>query len=174
MTLAIDLQSLYPQWLIPHFLTDFLRFWISISNDPILQGGSTDSPLWAWIRSFLALEAVGQIPVFIFGAYGLYKGELRNVDAFVIKATHSHSHRLEERRGASPRLRRFGSYHYLRVLGYRSLPPCPRATTSPTPYRRLGTVAGAAHYPTRGLHALPHRAYLHSMRYGRQGDKEDE
>ncbi|TIA89659.1 hypothetical protein E3P99_01963 [Wallemia hederae] len=73
-TLAIDLQSLYPQQLVPSFLKDFLHFWISISNDPILQGGNTDSPLWAWIRSFLALEAVGQIPVFIFGSYGLYKG----------------------------------------------------------------------------------------------------
>ncbi|EOR01800.1 hypothetical protein E3P92_03227 [Wallemia ichthyophaga] len=74
MTLAVDLQSLYPQHLIPEPLKELLRFWISISNDPILQGGGSGSPLWAWARSFLALEAVGQIPIFIFGAYGLYKG----------------------------------------------------------------------------------------------------
>ncbi|EIM23638.1 hypothetical protein E3Q22_01949 [Wallemia mellicola] len=73
-TLFIDMQSLYPEWLIPDALKNVLHFWISLTNDPILQGGSTDSPLWAWIRSFIALEAVGQVPVFILCSYGLYKG----------------------------------------------------------------------------------------------------
>lgn len=74
-TLFIDMQSLYPEWLIPDALKDILHFWISLTNDPILQGGSTESPLWAWIRSFIALEAVGQVPVFILCSYGLYKGK---------------------------------------------------------------------------------------------------
>lgn len=93
MTLAVDLQSLYPQHLIPEPLKELLRFWISISNDPILQGGGSGSPLWAWARSFLALEAVGQIPIFIFGAYGLYKGVLLDTKT---KATHSLTHQALE------------------------------------------------------------------------------
>ena len=72
-TLAIDLQSLYPKHLIPSFLKSILNFWISISNDPILQGGDTSSPLWAWIKSFIALEAIFQLPIFIYGSYCLYK-----------------------------------------------------------------------------------------------------
>lgn len=72
----MDLQGLYPaSWLAGTPLPAFLEWYLSFSVDPILIGARGTQPAWGWIRSFIWLEAVFQMPCFVMGAIGLWKSE---------------------------------------------------------------------------------------------------
>ncbi|KAG2088013.1 transmembrane protein 6/97 [Suillus discolor] len=75
-TLLIDLQALYPPWLIPYFIRALPRLYIQMSNDPLIGsvlGMLGDSKPFVWFKTFLAVEALFQFPVFILGARGLWR-----------------------------------------------------------------------------------------------------
>ncbi|KAG2056720.1 hypothetical protein BDR06DRAFT_909137 [Suillus hirtellus] len=75
-TLLIDLQALYPPWLIPYFIRALPRLYIQMSNDPLIGsvlGLLGDSKPFVWFKTFLAVEALFQFPVFILGARGLWR-----------------------------------------------------------------------------------------------------
>jgi hypothetical protein len=54
-----------------------LEWYISFSRDPILIGARGTDPAWGWIRSFIVLEGVFQVPCFILGAIGLWNSDKR-------------------------------------------------------------------------------------------------
>jgi len=76
-TLIVDLQYLYPPSWIPGFMRNLLSFYINMSKDP-LMGGVTgllgDSTHLMWFKTFIMLEVFFQVPVFILGLRGLYRG----------------------------------------------------------------------------------------------------
>ncbi|KDR80626.1 hypothetical protein GALMADRAFT_240968 [Galerina marginata CBS 339.88] len=76
-SLIIDLQYIYPPQLVPGFLRGLLDMYIDMSRDPLIggvHGAFGDSGHLMWFKTFLVLEAVFQIPVFVLGLRGLYKG----------------------------------------------------------------------------------------------------
>ncbi|KAH9016414.1 transmembrane protein 6/97 [Lactarius deliciosus] len=76
-TLLIDFQAVWPKHLIPESLQLLPPWYVGMSGD-FLVGGSMgilgNGSGLAWFKSFLYLEAVFQLPVFVIGAYGLWKG----------------------------------------------------------------------------------------------------
>jgi len=73
-TLIIDLQALYKP---PRYLRGPIEFYIGMSRDPLIgvaSGAFGDSSHLAWFKGFLLLELFFQLPVFILGLRGLYKG----------------------------------------------------------------------------------------------------
>ncbi|KAF8159552.1 hypothetical protein B0H34DRAFT_703921 [Crassisporium funariophilum] len=76
-TLVIDLQALYPAALVPSLLRAPLDFYIGMSRDPLIGGvvgAFGNSEHLVWFKTFLYLEALFQLPVFVLGLRGLYKG----------------------------------------------------------------------------------------------------
>ncbi|KAH9009819.1 transmembrane protein 6/97 [Lactarius hengduanensis] len=75
-TLLIDFQAVWPKHLIPESLQLLPPWYVGMSGD-FLVGGSMgilgNGSGLAWFKSFLYLEAVFQLPVFVIGAYGLWK-----------------------------------------------------------------------------------------------------
>ncbi|KAJ8590788.1 hypothetical protein M405DRAFT_815486 [Rhizopogon salebrosus TDB-379] len=75
-TLLIDLQALYSPSLTPHFIRALPSLYIQMSNDPLVGsvlGLLGDSKHFMWFKTFLALEALFQLPVFVLGARGLWR-----------------------------------------------------------------------------------------------------
>ncbi|KAI0083842.1 transmembrane protein 6/97 [Irpex rosettiformis] len=73
-TLLIDLQALYPQSLVPGIIAQLPKFYISMSKDPLISGAFSGSDAFIWFRTFLTLEAIFQLPVFVLGMRGLLRG----------------------------------------------------------------------------------------------------
>jgi len=73
-TLFVDLQAIYPSSLVPTLLKDFTRWYVDFSGDPLIGGAFFGGQEWIWFRTFLWLEAIFQVPVFILGARALYYG----------------------------------------------------------------------------------------------------
>ncbi|KAH9167929.1 transmembrane protein 6/97 [Lactarius sanguifluus] len=75
-TLLIDLQAVWPKHLIPESMQFLPPWYVGMSGD-FLVGGSMgilgNGSGLAWFKSFLYLEALFQLPVFVIGAYGLWK-----------------------------------------------------------------------------------------------------
>lgn len=71
ITLLIDLQSLYPEWIIPDILKKVYTAYVQTVGDPFMD---TSRPLAYWFRSFSLCEAFLQLPFFFFAAYGVFKG----------------------------------------------------------------------------------------------------
>ncbi|KAG2068758.1 hypothetical protein BDR04DRAFT_743332 [Suillus decipiens] len=77
-TLLIDLQALYPPSVTPYFIRALPQLYVQMSNDPLIGGvlGMLgDSQPFVWFKTFLAIEALFQLPVFVLGARGLWRGE---------------------------------------------------------------------------------------------------
>ncbi|KAG1811512.1 transmembrane protein 6/97 [Suillus subaureus] len=75
-TLLIDLQALYPPSLTPYFIRGFPQLYVQMSNDPLIGsvlGMLGDSKPFVWFKTFLAVEALFQLPVFVLGARGLWR-----------------------------------------------------------------------------------------------------
>ncbi|KAH9951157.1 transmembrane protein 6/97 [Amylocystis lapponica] len=75
-TLLVDLQALYPAWMVPNIMKIIPVFYFTLSKDPLIGGamgflGKTDA--YVWFKTFLTLEAFFQIPVFILGMRGLWR-----------------------------------------------------------------------------------------------------
>ncbi|KAJ3507397.1 hypothetical protein NLJ89_g6328 [Agrocybe chaxingu] len=76
-SLIIDLQYIYPPSLVPGLLRNAVDTYIFMSRDPLIGGvfeAFGDSTHLIWFKTFLVLEAVFQIPVFVIGLRGLYHG----------------------------------------------------------------------------------------------------
>jgi hypothetical protein len=73
ITLFIDLQALYPQWIIPEILKKVYASYVYTMGDPFMD---MSRPLAYWFRSFAYCEAFLQLPFFFFAAYGVLKGKL--------------------------------------------------------------------------------------------------
>ncbi|KIJ59216.1 hypothetical protein HYDPIDRAFT_181441 [Hydnomerulius pinastri MD-312] len=75
-SLLLDCQALYPSWLIPGFISTLPKLYTEFSADPLINGAmgyAGDSSQFVWFKSFLAVEACFQIPVFVLGMRGLWK-----------------------------------------------------------------------------------------------------
>ncbi|KAG1850682.1 transmembrane protein 6/97 [Suillus subluteus] len=75
-TLLIDLQALYPPSLTPYFIRALPQLYVQMSNDPLIGsvlGMSGDGQPFVWFKTFLAVEALFQLPVFVLGARGLWR-----------------------------------------------------------------------------------------------------
>lgn len=75
-TLLIDLQALYPPSVTPYFIRALPQLYVQMSNDPLIGGvlGMLgDSQPFVWFKTFLAIEALFQLPVFMLGARGLWR-----------------------------------------------------------------------------------------------------
>ncbi|KAG2354951.1 transmembrane protein 6/97 [Suillus spraguei] len=75
-TLLIDLQALYPPSLTPYFIRALPQLYVQMSNDPLIGsvlGMLGDSKHFVWFKTFLAIEALFQLPVFVLGARGLWR-----------------------------------------------------------------------------------------------------
>jgi len=75
-TLLIDCQAIWPKQLVPKALQLLPPWYVGMSGDPLIGGAmeilSNGSEL-AWFKSFIYLEALFQLPVFVIGAYGLWR-----------------------------------------------------------------------------------------------------
>ena len=57
LVLLVDLQPLYPAWLVLGPSKRLLEYYIGISNDPLTLGLMGRSRHYIWFKSFLFLEA---------------------------------------------------------------------------------------------------------------------
>ncbi|EIN09658.1 hypothetical protein PUNSTDRAFT_113088 [Punctularia strigosozonata HHB-11173 SS5] len=73
-TVLLDLQAIYPVWIVPGFIAQLPKLYLQLSNDPIIEGALSTGPTFLWLRTFMVLEALFQLPTFVIGARGLYKG----------------------------------------------------------------------------------------------------
>jgi hypothetical protein len=75
-TLLVDCQTIWPKGLFPKFLQDIPFWYVGMSGDPLVgrvMGILGDGSDLAWFNSFLYLEALFQLPVFVLGANGLWR-----------------------------------------------------------------------------------------------------
>ncbi|KAF8506660.1 hypothetical protein F5888DRAFT_1644316 [Russula emetica] len=75
-TLLVDCQTIWPKQLFPKFLQDIPFWYVGMSGDPLVGGAMGilgDGSDLAWFKSFLYLEALFQLPVFVLGANGLWR-----------------------------------------------------------------------------------------------------
>ncbi|KAI7908132.1 uncharacterized protein BX663DRAFT_493083 [Cokeromyces recurvatus] len=70
ITIFFDLQNLYPEWLLPTFLSQVHGSYIALLADPFMD--RSRETMW-WFKSFSLCEAFLQLPFFFFAAYGLLK-----------------------------------------------------------------------------------------------------
>ncbi|EIW58479.1 uncharacterized protein TRAVEDRAFT_37388 [Trametes versicolor FP-101664 SS1] len=78
-TFLIDLQALYPKQWVPSILSNLPKFYVEMSSDPLIGSamgyfGQSHLDAYTWFRSFLLVEAFFQVPVFVIGLLGLWKG----------------------------------------------------------------------------------------------------
>ncbi|KAH7927353.1 hypothetical protein BV22DRAFT_1061233 [Leucogyrophana mollusca] len=78
-TIMIDLQALYPTTVIPSVIRGLPKLYSDMSSDPLISGvmgylGEEALSRLVWFKTFLAVEAVFQLPVFVLGLRGLWTG----------------------------------------------------------------------------------------------------
>lgn len=76
-SVVLDTQLLFPnykEW-FPNFATQLSEYYAQSSNDPTIRDGI----LQPWFRSYVWCELLVQVPVFIVGSLGLWKGKLEPV-----------------------------------------------------------------------------------------------
>ncbi|VDB91976.1 unnamed protein product [Peniophora sp. CBMAI 1063] len=76
-TVLLDLQSIYPAAYTPAWFRAIPVWYVGFANDPLIAGAlglvKTSPTEFAWLKSFMWLEALFQLPLFFYGAYGLWK-----------------------------------------------------------------------------------------------------
>lgn len=79
ISLCVDFQSIYPPFILSKLastpLPAFIQWYIRWSRDPIIIGAMNGGWEWDWIRGFMWVEALFQMPCWIIGAWGLWRGE---------------------------------------------------------------------------------------------------
>ncbi|KAI0741360.1 transmembrane protein 6/97 [Daedaleopsis nitida] len=78
-TFLIDLQALYPKTWVPSVVSSLPSYYVEMSNDPLIGSamgyfGQSQFEAFTWFRSFLMVEAFFQVPVFLLGLRGLWRG----------------------------------------------------------------------------------------------------
>jgi len=85
-TLLIDCQAIWPKEFVPKSLQLLPPWYVGMSGDPLVGGTmgicNNGSEL-AWFKSFLYLEALFQLPVFVIGAYSLWR-DSRGIYALLV------------------------------------------------------------------------------------------
>jgi len=78
ISLCVDFQSIYPQSILSMIshtpLPAFMQWYMRWSRDPIIIGAYSGGWEWDWIRGFMWVEALFQMPCWIIGAWGLWNG----------------------------------------------------------------------------------------------------
>jgi hypothetical protein len=78
ISLCVDFQSIYPPFIMQYLastpLPAFIEWYKVWSRDPIIIGASSGGWEWDWIRGFMWVEAGFQMPCWIIGAWGLWRG----------------------------------------------------------------------------------------------------
>lgn len=74
-TVVIDIQPVMPPAIIPSAFKNLLNFYITISNDPLMIGASSNSSNYLWFRWLLAHEFIFFLPTYFFGIFGLWKDD---------------------------------------------------------------------------------------------------
>ncbi|EIW67144.1 hypothetical protein M231_07109 [Tremella mesenterica] len=78
VTLTLDCTHLYPPALIAKTpLPRFQKWYIAWSRDPIVTGATGTAAEWGWLRTFVWMELLFQVPCFLIGAVGLYRNDKR-------------------------------------------------------------------------------------------------
>ncbi|EJD07293.1 uncharacterized protein FOMMEDRAFT_100463 [Fomitiporia mediterranea MF3/22] len=86
-TILIDLQVLYPAEFVPKAIAELPKWYLQQYADPIIAGVfDLNGPpaLWVWLKSFMVLEAVFQLPVFFIGLYALWTDSFVTYPLFLI------------------------------------------------------------------------------------------
>ncbi|KAH6916062.1 hypothetical protein BKA70DRAFT_1092793 [Coprinopsis sp. MPI-PUGE-AT-0042] len=85
-TLLLDLQAVYPEWLVPKDspLRSLAAYYVSMTNDPVIGGvaglfGPEFRHSLLWIISFMHVELLVQLPTFFYGAYYLYHNRKQHI-----------------------------------------------------------------------------------------------
>ncbi|KAH9830040.1 transmembrane protein 6/97 [Rhodofomes roseus] len=78
-TIVVDLQAVYPPHLVPSAMKGIVDYYLTTYNDPLIGGvmgffGSAKAESFNWFHTFVVMEAFFQLPVFLLGMRGLYKG----------------------------------------------------------------------------------------------------
>jgi hypothetical protein len=55
--LLLDLQAIYPAWIVPGFIAQLPKLYLNFSNDPIIEGALSPGNAFLWLKSFMVLEA---------------------------------------------------------------------------------------------------------------------
>ncbi|KAF4570087.1 hypothetical protein EYR40_009073 [Pleurotus pulmonarius] len=75
-SLIIDLQPMLPDSLVPTVIRNLPISYVKMSNDPLIGGAMgilENKDQLVWFRTFLGLEMIFQLPLFILGARALWK-----------------------------------------------------------------------------------------------------
>ncbi|CAO1635475.1 unnamed protein product [Sympodiomycopsis kandeliae] len=83
-SIFVDGEYFYPS-LVPQAARDVKTQYLKDSNDPLL--GNAGSPEVAWFTLALSLELVFQVPVFVIGAWKLYKDDIGVYPLLIAYAT---------------------------------------------------------------------------------------
>jgi hypothetical protein len=75
MSLCLDAQSIFSPSIIPKVLKEFNVWYKEWSRDPVINNAGTGSREWAWLDVFLHAEVAVQVPLFILGAWWLWKSK---------------------------------------------------------------------------------------------------
>ncbi|KAJ2912635.1 hypothetical protein MD484_g7782, partial [Candolleomyces efflorescens] len=76
-TIILDLQAIYPAWLIPAPVKFLGDLYMTMTNDPVVGSvggyfGPDVQQQFLWLKCFMWTEALFQLPTFFYGAYNLY------------------------------------------------------------------------------------------------------
>ncbi|TFK26204.1 hypothetical protein FA15DRAFT_616240 [Coprinopsis marcescibilis] len=78
-TLLLDMQSIYPKWLIPEDSPFRIlnELYVNMTHDPVIGGvtglfGKEALESTFWVSCFMHLELLIQLPTFLYGAHHLY------------------------------------------------------------------------------------------------------
>ena len=69
-TVLMDMQAIYPTWLVPRLMTSMSKSYVEMSSDPLIAaalGYSANTEPFDWFNCFIMLEAYVQslLPCFM-------------------------------------------------------------------------------------------------------------
>ncbi|KZT59877.1 hypothetical protein CALCODRAFT_515788 [Calocera cornea HHB12733] len=80
ISLCLDMQHIYPEYLVPEQLKSIYTHWLELSSDPITLGGLGligHPGQYTWCSIALWFETFLQIPTFFIGLWGLWNASRR-------------------------------------------------------------------------------------------------
>lgn len=98
-----------------------IDYYLTAYNDPLIGGvmgffGPAKAESFNWFRTFVIMEAWWQLPVFLLGMRGLYKGEP------IVHSSYTTLRTLDDRQPhylcLAPHLRRDGCHNYTPLSDY--------------------------------------------------------
>lgn len=76
-TLLLDLQAVYPSWLLPGWMRTLGQWYMQFTADPVVGSvngyfGEEVQRSFTWLRLFMFTELFLQLPTFIYASYSLF------------------------------------------------------------------------------------------------------